>query len=113
MLKHEMCVFVCLCCAGCINVLMSLYDGCMQFCQLSRDGEAYHDYCLNYSKAMSYLEQLRKKEDFCEFEKVTIDYVFCRVSHRDDSYDCDKIKESVMQINRFNFVSCFHIFISI
>jgi len=44
---------------------------CVQFCQLSRDGEAYHDYCLNYSKAMSYLEQLRKKEDFCEFEKVT------------------------------------------
>jgi len=50
---------------------MSACDVCLQLCQLSRDGEAYHDYCLNYSKAMSYLEQLRKKEDFCEFEKVT------------------------------------------
>jgi len=30
----------------------------------------YHDYCLNYAKAMTYLEQLRKNEEFCEFEKV-------------------------------------------
>ena len=41
-----------------------------QFCQLTRDGEVYHEYCLNYSKAMTYLERLRKNEDFCEFEKV-------------------------------------------
>lgn len=43
----------------------------LQFCQLTRDGEVYHEYCLNYSKAISYLEQLRKNEDFCEFEKVS------------------------------------------
>ena len=56
---------------GCFLVPRLPFDvGCLQLCQLSRDGEAYHDYCLNYSKAMSYLEQLRKKEDFCEFEKV-------------------------------------------
>jgi len=30
----------------------------------------YHDYCLNYSKAMTYLEQLRKNDEFVEFEKV-------------------------------------------
>jgi len=42
----------------------------MQFCQLTRDGEVYHDYCLNYSKAMTYLEQLRKNDEFVEFEKV-------------------------------------------
>jgi len=42
-----------------------------QFCQLTRDGEVYHEYCLNYSKAMTYLERLRKNEDFCEFEKVS------------------------------------------
>lgn len=32
----------------------------------------YHEYCLNYSKAMTYLEQLRKTEEFVEFEKVQI-----------------------------------------
>jgi len=41
-----------------------------QFSQLTRDGEVYHDYCLNYSKAMNYLEQLRKNDEFVEFEKV-------------------------------------------
>jgi len=41
-----------------------------QFCQLTRDGEVYHDYCLNYSKAVNYLEQLRKNDEFCDFEKV-------------------------------------------
>jgi len=46
------------------------YLDVLQFCQLTRDGEVYHDYCLNYSKAMTYLEQLRKNEDFVEFEKV-------------------------------------------
>ncbi|ESO01138.1 hypothetical protein HELRODRAFT_175167 [Helobdella robusta] len=40
-----------------------------RFCQLTRDGEVYHDYCLNYSKSTNYLEQLRKNEDFNEFEK--------------------------------------------
>jgi len=39
-------------------------------CQLTRDGEVYHDYCLNYPKAVCYLDQLRKNEDFGEFEKV-------------------------------------------
>lgn len=42
----------------------------MQFCELTRDGEVYHDYCLNYTKAMTYLEQLRKNDEFCVFEKV-------------------------------------------
>jgi len=72
--KHEMIIFVQLssfCRLPACGVFMLLCDVCVQLCQLSRDGEAYHDYCLNYSKAMSYLEQLRKKEDFCEFEKVT------------------------------------------
>jgi len=49
-------------------------EGCVlarQFCQLTRDGEVYHDYCLNYSKAVNYLDQLRKNEDFCDFEKVS------------------------------------------
>jgi len=43
-------------------------------CQLTRDGEVYHDYCLNYPKAVCYLEQLRKNEDFGEFEKVSVDF---------------------------------------
>jgi hypothetical protein len=42
-----------------------------QFSQLTRDGEVYHDYCLNYSKAITYLEQLRKNDDFVEFEKAS------------------------------------------
>ena len=37
---------------------------------MTRDGEVYHEYCLNYSKAMTYLEQLRKNDEFVEFEKV-------------------------------------------
>jgi len=43
-------------------------------CQLTRDGEVYHDYCLNYPKAVCYLEQLRKNEDFGEFEKVSVNF---------------------------------------
>lgn len=43
----------------------------LQFSQLTRDGEVYHDYCLNYSKAITYLEQLRKNDDFVEFEKAS------------------------------------------
>jgi len=39
---------------------------------LTRDGEVYHEYCLNYAKAMTYLEQLRKTDEFAEFEKVRI-----------------------------------------
>jgi len=54
---HHVCGVVCLC-------------RCVQFSQLTRDGEVYHDYCLNYSKAMTYLEQLRKNDEFVEFEKV-------------------------------------------
>ncbi|ELT96068.1 hypothetical protein CAPTEDRAFT_140689, partial [Capitella teleta] len=38
--------------------------------KLTRDGEVYHDYCLNYPKAVTYLDQLRKNDDFCQFEKV-------------------------------------------
>jgi len=45
-----------------------------QLCQLTRDGEVYHDYCLNYPKAVCYLEQLRKNEDFGEFEKVSFNF---------------------------------------
>ena len=48
-----------------------LYILCFfQFSELTKDAEVYHDYCLNYPKAMSYLDQLRKNEDFCDFEKV-------------------------------------------
>jgi len=59
MCGRKLCVCVCVWSAG------------AQFCQLTRDGEVYHDYCLNYSKAMAYIERLRKNEDFCEFEKVS------------------------------------------
>ena len=41
--------------------------------ETTKDGEVYHDYCLNYLKAITYLEQLRKTNDeFGEFEKVMI-----------------------------------------
>ncbi|ESO06360.1 hypothetical protein HELRODRAFT_160527 [Helobdella robusta] len=46
-----------------------LVQGIKRFCELTRDAEVYHDYCLNYPKAICYLEQLRKNEDFCDFEK--------------------------------------------
>ena len=34
--------------------------------------EAYHRYALNYINALNYLETLRRHQDFCDFEKVTI-----------------------------------------
>lgn len=43
-----------------------------QYSQLSREGEVFHEYCLNYSKAINYLDTLRKYDKFCEFEKVNI-----------------------------------------
>jgi len=50
----------------------------------------YHDYCLNYPKAVCYLEQLRKNEDFCEFEKVRIYFaaVSNKLSPRRDRFCC-------------------------
>ncbi|KAF5406122.1 Pleckstrin domain-containing family G member 7 [Paragonimus heterotremus] len=35
----------------------------------SKDGQVYHNYCLNYDSALTYLESLRKHEQFNEFEK--------------------------------------------
>ncbi|CAL8088804.1 unnamed protein product [Calicophoron daubneyi] len=35
----------------------------------SKDGEVYHNYCLNYDSALAYLDSLRKAEQFGEFEK--------------------------------------------
>ena len=54
-----------------MHILYLIFYICIsQFCQLTRDGEVYHDYCLNYSKAVNYLEQMRKNDEFCDFEKV-------------------------------------------
>ncbi|KAK3102865.1 hypothetical protein FSP39_014522 [Pinctada imbricata] len=41
----------------------------ISFITHSRDGGVYHTYCLNYTNALTYLEQLRQQEDFVEFEK--------------------------------------------
>ncbi|KAF7262284.1 hypothetical protein EG68_00447 [Paragonimus skrjabini miyazakii] len=38
----------------------------------SKDGQVYHNYCLNYDSALTYLESLRKHEQFNEFEKVSV-----------------------------------------
>uniref|UniRef100_A0A1I8G2K6 DH domain-containing protein n=1 Tax=Macrostomum lignano TaxID=282301 RepID=A0A1I8G2K6_9PLAT len=35
----------------------------------SKDGEVYHTYCLNYHCAVTYLEILRKNDQFTEFER--------------------------------------------
>ncbi|PAA84555.1 hypothetical protein BOX15_Mlig031346g2 [Macrostomum lignano] len=35
----------------------------------SKDGEVFHNYCLNYHCAITYLEILRRQEQFSEFEK--------------------------------------------
>ncbi|XP_060606668.1 uncharacterized protein LOC132758973 isoform X3 [Ruditapes philippinarum] len=40
-----------------------------RFSKHSKDGSVYHTYCLNYTNALSYLEKLRKNDEFCEFEK--------------------------------------------
>lgn len=43
---------------------------CLQFSSHSKDGDVYHTYCLNYTNALTYLERLRRNDDFNEFEKV-------------------------------------------
>ncbi|XP_052781777.1 uncharacterized protein LOC128218214 isoform X3 [Mya arenaria] len=47
----------------------ALIKAFQRFSNHSKDGSVYHIYCLNYSNALSYLEKLRKNDDFCEFEK--------------------------------------------
>ncbi|CAH8845983.1 unnamed protein product [Trichobilharzia szidati] len=44
----------------------------------SRDGEIYHNYCLNYDSALTYLDSLRKFEHFNEFEKWCEQDARCR-----------------------------------
>ncbi|CAH8536113.1 unnamed protein product [Heterobilharzia americana] len=44
----------------------------------SRDGEIYHNYCLNYDSALTYLDSLRKFEHFNEFEKWCEQDTRCR-----------------------------------
>ncbi|CAH8495114.1 unnamed protein product [Schistosoma turkestanicum] len=44
----------------------------------SRDGEIYHNYCLNYDSALTYLDSLRKLEHFNEFEKWCEQDTRCR-----------------------------------
>ncbi|XP_062617687.1 pleckstrin homology domain-containing family G member 7-like [Saccostrea cucullata] len=51
---------------GNTNVLIQSFE---RFTTHSRDGGVYHTYCLNYTNALPYLHQLRKNEEFAEFEK--------------------------------------------
>ncbi|KAL4225951.1 prolactin receptor [Mactra antiquata] len=51
---------------GSTTVLIKAFQ---RFSNHSKDGSVYHTYCLNYTNALSYLEKLRKNDDFCEFEK--------------------------------------------
>ncbi|CAH8534085.1 unnamed protein product [Schistosoma bovis] len=44
----------------------------------SKDGEIYHNYCLNYDSALNYLDSLRKLEHFNEFEKWCEQDTRCR-----------------------------------
>ena len=50
----------------------------VQLTSLSRDGEVFHEYCLNYSRAVEYLDSLRRSDVFCEFEKVRSDTLTSR-----------------------------------
>ena len=34
--------------------------------------KAFHRYALNYINALNYLETLRRHQEFCEFEKVSL-----------------------------------------
>ncbi|TGZ60787.1 hypothetical protein CRM22_008343 [Opisthorchis felineus] len=44
----------------------------------SKNGEVYHNYCLNYDSALTYLDTLRKHEQFNEFEKWCEQDARCR-----------------------------------
>lgn len=51
---------------GSTNVLIRAFE---RFTTHSRDGGVYHTYCLNYVNALTYLDQLRRHDDFAEFER--------------------------------------------
>ncbi|XP_076095359.1 uncharacterized protein LOC143066243 isoform X2 [Mytilus galloprovincialis] len=51
---------------GSTNVLVRAFE---RFTTHSRDGGVYHTYCLNYVNALGYLDQLRRHDDFADFEK--------------------------------------------
>jgi len=38
--------------------------------------QAYHRYALNYINALNYLETLRRIQEFCDFEKVSVQYLW-------------------------------------
>lgn len=52
---------------GSTTVLLKAFD---RFSSHSKDGDVYHTYCLNYTNALTYLERLRRNDDFNEFEKA-------------------------------------------
>ncbi|XP_062585090.1 uncharacterized protein LOC134246745 isoform X3 [Saccostrea cucullata] len=52
---------------GSTTVLLKAFD---RFSSHSKDGDVYHTYCLNYTNALTYLERLRRNDDFHEFEKA-------------------------------------------
>lgn len=51
---------------GNTEVLLQSFE---RFTTHSRDGGVFHTYCLNYATALPYLHQLRKNDQFAEFEK--------------------------------------------
>ncbi|XP_048740548.1 uncharacterized protein LOC125654600 isoform X4 [Ostrea edulis] len=52
---------------GSTTALLKAFD---RFSSHSKDGDVYHTYCLNYTNALTYLERLRRNDDFNEFEKA-------------------------------------------
>ncbi|XP_069141397.1 uncharacterized protein [Argopecten irradians] len=51
---------------GSTRVLLKAFE---RFSTHSKDGDIYHTYCLNYTNALTYLEKLRRHDDFTEFER--------------------------------------------
>ncbi|XP_063436201.1 uncharacterized protein LOC134717621 isoform X3 [Mytilus trossulus] len=51
---------------GSTRALLKAFD---RFITHSKDGGVYHTYCLNYTNALTYIDKLRCRDDFAEFEK--------------------------------------------
>ena len=58
------------------NIKSFLFKFDFQFIIHSKDGGVYHTYCLNYTNVLTYIDKLRSREDFAEFEKVNYNFYF-------------------------------------
>ncbi|BHF64802.1 Prolactin receptor [Sparganum proliferum] len=86
----ELCYVSYVFCRDLLDALVEQHDGgdnakpsaiiqpMLRWSEHAKDGEIFHDYCLNYDSALTALERLRKDEQFQEFERWCSNDPRCR-----------------------------------